>query len=578
MTKTDLKFDRSFFRDFWQLFKPYWVSNEKWSAYALLGLNIIFTVGGVQASVALNIYSKNFYDALQNFNKAALMSALLHIAGVAVALIISYGYAFYFNGLLGMRWRRWLTTHYLNNWLHNRTYYHMQHQTQHIDNPDQRISEDLEMFSDATLVVFFIILQSTLTLFSFGFILWGMSANFSFNIATWHIVLPGYLLWSALLYGALGTCITGLIGKKLAGLDYRQQLYNADFRYSLVRFRESSEQIALYRGEAAEKVKFTQLFGQIYANFIDIIALKKYLTFFTSGYNSLAVFVGVFLAIPLYLQKKVQMGGMMQVSGAFSAVLGALSLFIHSYGTFAAWRAVVGRLAEFNRSICDASLSTHTQINVAMSDNSDIRIQHLTLLLPNGKLLLQNINLVFQAGGSFLLSGQSGIGKSTLLRACASLWPYGAGQITLPKNKQLFFLPQKPYMPLGSLRDLLLYPSGNNVSDEQLQEILGLCRLTSFQQQLAETKNWSQALSLGEQQLIAFARVLICKPDIIFLDEATSALDEQAEAQLYQQLRVSLPMATIVSVGHRSSLHGYHDRVIQLVGDQQQSNSLLQPC
>jgi len=558
-----LKFNRQFFRDFWLLLKPYWSSEEKWRAFALLGASVLCIIIGVRASIAVNTFNKDFFNALQNFDKAALINSLLHFSVIVVVFVCAYGYAFYFNGLLSVRWRRWLTENCLKKWLDNHTHYHMQLKHNSVDNPDQRISEDLEQFPELTLSVFSMLFRSSLTLISFGYILWNLSGSLSIPVGAHHIVIPGYLFWGSLLYTVLGTWIVGLIGKKLAGLDYQQQRFNADFRFSLARMRETGEQIALYQGESAELNKFDLLFGRIFNNYTTLLRLRKRLMFFTNGYDVASLVFGIFLAVPLYLQKKIQLGGMMQISSAFGQVIGAFSVLINGFGLFAQWRAVIFRLTEFNQSINRYSVVS-SGINVKEHHGNDIVIQHLKLSLPDGRLLLDDINLVLPLGGSFLLSGRSGLGKSTLLRALAGLWLYGEGQIALPKNKKLFFLPQKPYLPLGSLKEVLVYPHNCDIDDRILVEALKLCALAKFEHRLTEVRNWAQELSLGEQQLIAFARIFVSKPDIIFLDEATSALDELTEAQVYRSIRKMLPQATIVSVGHRNSLSQFHEQLITL--------------
>ncbi len=558
-----MKFNRQFFRDFWLLLKPYWSSEEKWRAFALLGASVLCIIIGVRASIAVNTFNKDFFNALQNFDKAALINSLLHFSVIVVVFVCAYGYAFYFNGLLSVRWRRWLTENCLKKWLDNHTHYHMQLKHNSVDNPDQRISEDLEQFPELTLSVFSMLFRSSLTLISFGYILWNLSGSLSIPVGAHHIVIPGYLFWGSLLYTVLGTWIVGLIGKKLAGLDYQQQRFNADFRFSLARMRETGEQIALYQGESAELNKFDLLFGRIFNNYTTLLRLRKRLMFFTNGYDVASLVFGIFLAVPLYLQKKIQLGGMMQISSAFGQVIGAFSVLINGFGLFAQWRAVIFRLTEFNQSINRYSVVS-SGINVKEHHGNDIVIQHLKLSLPDGRLLLDDINLVLPLGGSFLLSGRSGLGKSTLLRALAGLWLYGEGQIALPKNKKLFFLPQKPYLPLGSLKEVLVYPHNCDIDDHILVEALKLCALVKFEHGLTEVRNWAQELSLGEQQLIAFARIFVSKPDIIFLDEATSALDELTEAQVYRSIRKMLPQATIVSVGHRNSLSQFHEQLITL--------------
>ena len=562
-TPDHLKFDKRFFRDFWYLLKPYWVSEEKWKALSLLTLQIIGSIIGVRVSVALNTLNKTFYDALQNFNKAVLLTSLFHFILLIGLLLLAYGYSFYFNSLLNIRWRKWLTQNYLKRWLHDHRYYHMQLSNNKIDNPDQRISEDLESFSEKTLSVFFMISESLMRLISFGYILWNLSGSLSIPIGKTHIEIPGYLLFGAFFYAVLGTYITGWMGKKLASLDYQQQYFNADFRFALVRLRESSEQIALYRGEEAENNKCKYLFSKIFSNFMSIATLRKRLMFFTSGYSTTTYLLGTFMAIPLYLQKKVQLGGMMQISGAFSSVIYSFSILVNGFSLFAEWRAVIFRLTEFNHFI-EKSNKIPSPPLLTPYDGNDIILRDFTLFLPHGEPLMRQINLTFKTGESYLLKGASGLGKSTLLRALANLWPYGEGKIYLPKNKKIFFLPQKPYLPLGPLKEILCYPDYRDIQNENLYEALQYSFLSKFQSRLDEIRNWAHEFSLGEQQMVAFSRIFLQKPNIVFLDEATSALDEETEFKLYQNLKKYLPEAMLISIGHRSSLHSFHENIIML--------------
>src|SRR3990167_107022 len=577
MSKNNLlKFNKQFFRDFWQLFKPYWTSEEKCSAFVLLALGILCTIFGVRASVTLNGITKDFYDALQNFNHKQVLGSLLHYIIMLAILILVYGYGFYFNGLLAIRWRRWLTKHYLKKWLHNHSHYHMQLRGRNMDNPDQRISEDLDTFTSATMGVFFMIFESLFSGISFGIILWGLSGSLSIAVGHHHVSVHGYLLWAALFFGLLAIGITQLIGKKLANLDYQQQHFNADFRFSLVKLRESSEQVALYQGERNEDKRFDHFFNRIYDNFIKMLSLKKRLMFFTSGYSMGLYFLGILIAIPLYFQKKLQIGGMMQVTGAFSSVVSAFLSFANSFSFFTEWRAVVSRLSEFNQCV---DFSQHTAVtgkHILINDgfNGGIVINNFTLSLPNGTVLLSNLNLNFYAGSSYLLCGPSRLGKSTLLRALAGLWPFYQGEIYRQKNKSMFFLPQKPYFPIGSFKEALIYPGNQDIGIDIIHDTLLQVGLTKFQHSLDEIKDWEKELSLGEQQLVAFARLFLHKPDIIFLDESTSALDEEKECFVYKAMRKFLPQAALISVGHRSSLRQFHENIITLTSEAKTSDGL----
>lgn len=561
----DLKFNRQFFKDLWQLLKPYWQSSEKKTAWSLLGLVIACVLGEVISGVGYNYFYKFFYDALQDMDKHAILYAIAYFLMIRALLTLSISGSVYFNGLLSIRWRRWLTTQYLKNYLHQHNHYHLQQANVSIDNPDQRISDDLEIFSTLTLRLFFgpwMLLQALLYLVSFGYILWQLSKSFIFHLQTFTFNIPGYLFWTALLYAVIGTWTINWIGRKLSGLDYEQQHLNADFRFSLIRLREASEQIALQRGEGAEAEKFQKIFGRIFQNFIKINRLKTRLSLFDNAYKYIAYILGFAISLPFYLAEAFKLGVVMQVSSAYGAVISGFSTFVDSFDDFATWRSIIHRLSELNRST-EKLIHQEKLILIQHHDEDKMIVKNLTITLPRGKTLVSGMHLDISWGQRILITGPSGIGKSTLLRALAGIWTFGEGCIHFPAQSKQLFLPQKPYLPLGTLKDLLCYPH-DVISDEKAIEILARCALEKLAPQLHEIKPWPHTLSLGEQQLIAFARLFIAEPNIIFLDEATASLDENTERMLYQQLKQHLPQATIITVGHRSSLFEFHDEVIHL--------------
>lgn len=572
----NLKFDRLFFQDVWRLLKPYWVSEEKWPAYLLLTLIIACVSIQVMTSLAFNQFQREFFDALQNFNTPLIGHLLLRYAMLLAIFVLTIGYNSYFVGLLSVRWRRWMTNHYLTDWLSQHTYYRMQVMNKNVDNPDQRISEDLDSFPSTAVSIFTNLLSSVLMLIVFGIVLWRLSGNLHVPVGTHRFfVIPGYLVWSALLYAIIGSGLMIFIGRILANLNYLQQRYNADFRFGMARLREVSEQVAIYHGEKVEKHKFQELFKRVFKNFVNIIKVQKRLMFFQNGYTAASFVVGLTAALPLFLAKKIQIGGMMQISQAFGYVLDSFSVFISLFTTFASWRSVIFRLTEFTHAMNETkTLSAASKIQVDEHAQENLMVRDLDLSLPDGTPLLQHINIMVAPGEMVLLTGQSGVGKSTLLRALAGIWPYGHGKILLPKGKSLLFLPQKPYLPIASLRDALFYPGiTSSVDDNGLRKILTACGLEKFQTELEVVRNWAQELSLGEQQLIGFARVFLQKPDWLFLDEATSALDEKTEIKIYQALREYLPNITVLSVGHRSSLGQFHVRTIEFVKESEQTMS-----
>jgi putative ATP-binding cassette transporter len=357
--------------------------------------------------------------------------------------------------------------------------------------------------------------------------------------------------------------------QKLPGFDHQQQYFNADFRFGLVRVRESSEQIALYRGEKVEDIKLKNLFSRIFDNYINIIKIQRNLTFFQNGYELLSYLISYLIGTPLYFAKKIIMGGIIQISIAFRQVQLALSVFVSLFTTLASWRAIIYRLTEFSNRIQEANHTlTHKPITIVDHDTNELITHKLSLTLPNGTPLLNNLQINIKSGDKLLFTGASGVGKSTLLRTLAGIWPYGHGKISIPLSKKFMFLPQKPYLPLGTLREALAYPNKTtDFTEEKFSTVLKLCNLEKFQYELAVVRNWSQELSQGEQQLIAFARIFLKKPDWIFLDEATSALDEPLEIKMYETLYQQLPDATVISVGHRRSLQQFHEKKIEITLD-----------
>jgi vitamin B12/bleomycin/antimicrobial peptide transport system ATP-binding/permease protein len=557
---------KHFWRQFWRLFKPYWFSEEKGVARLLLFSVVALTLGIVYMEVLFNRWNNDFYNSLQDKKQAAFFRLIGVFGWYALFWIIMQVYRQYLSQMLQIRWRRWLTERYLGEWLGDRAYYRMQLTDKGTDNPDQRIADDLRLFVEQTLSLSLGLLDAVVTLVSFIVILWGLSGVLSFTLFGQPLAIPGYMVWVALLYAGLGSVLVHLIGRPLIGLNFNQQRYEADFRFSLVRFRENTEGVALYKGEQQEMHGFRERFGALLENFKRIMIRTKRLTWFTAGYNQIAIIFPYVVAAPRYFSGAIQLGGLMQTASAFNQVRVALSWFINSYSNFAEWKATVDRLTGFTNAIDSARSTTQNgQAPFAPTTGSGVAVGALDLALPDGRPLLQGASFNVNAGDSMLVAGPSGSGKSTLFRAIAGIWPFGKGVIATPDPAHTLFLPQKPYLPVGTLREVVSFPAKHDqFSDADIRAALEDCKLGHLVNRLDESQNWALQLSPGEQQRLSFARVLLIKPRWLFLDEATAALDDATEARMYALVRERLAGVSIISIGHRPSLRQFHTRRIEL--------------
>jgi len=561
---------RELLRDAWTIARPYWFSEDRWAGRGLLVAVIALNLGIVAINVMLNKWNNTFYNSLQDKDYAVFVSQLFRFTWLAGSFIVVAVYELYLNQMLQIRWRRWLTDRYLNAWLEGGAYYRMQLAAGETDNPDQRIAEDVRLFIagasglGGTLGLAIGGMRAVVTLVSFVAILWGLSG--ALTLPWIGLTVPAYMVWAALLYAVVGTWLTDLIGRPLVRLNFNQQRYEADFRFGLVRFRENTEGVALYRGEADELRGFRERFGAVVKNWWSIMRQRKRLTFFTASYSQAAIIFPFLVAAPRYFRGEIPLGGLVQTASAFGQVQDALSYIVSSYTELAEWRAVVERLAGFGRAIERARAEAAVQgIRRTEEAGAALELKHVDLLLPGGRRLMEDIDLDFRRGDNALISGPTGSGKSTLFRAIAGIWPFGRGEIRMPAHGRSLFLPQKPYLPIGTLREVVSYPNlPGAVDDAVLRETLVAVGLPELVGRLDESAHWALRLSPGEQQRIAFARALVQKPDWLFLDEATSAVDESGEARLYALLRDRLPGTTLLSVGHRSSLRPFHARQLVL--------------
>ncbi len=564
-----------FLRDTWRLAKPYFNSEERWFARGMLAVVLALNLFTVGLNVVFNFWNNAFYNSLQDKDWHSFLALLLtyqprkNLIGflpgfvwLAAVFILVAVYRTYLNQWLRIRWRRWLTARFMDEWLADRAYYRISLQTESAtsaklgtDNPDQRISEDVRDFVTTTLVLGLDLLSNIVTLFSFFGILWTLSGP----LHVFGVTIPGYMVWVALIYSVFGSVITHYVGRPLAMLNFNQQRVEADFRFGLVRLRENVEGIALYGGEEEEKLALSERFRHIMANWWRIMQRTKLLNSIVAGYSQVANIFPIVVASPRYFAGTLQLGGLMQISDAFGQVQGAMSWLVNNYSELAGWRAIVERLATFDRAIAAARAAAGTGVTAETELGDGYALHDATIALPNGEALLTHENLVLPPNRSVVISGRSGTGKSTLFRALAGIWPFGKGHVQRPRGRVLF-LPQRPYIPLGTLRRALTYPHAADAYDDAaVRAALEDAGLAKLEDRLDAEENWAQRLSGGEQQRLAIGRALLQQPDWLFLDEATASLDPEAETELYTALRGRLPRTTIISIAHRPALAGHHD-------------------
>jgi putative ATP-binding cassette transporter len=552
----------SFIGDWWRLVIPYFKSEERWIAITLLLGAIALTFVTVGLEVLFNDWNRRFYDALEKKDQAAFWSEITIFtvlafgfiaAGVARAIVSPY---------LRLRWRRWLTRRYLAHWLDGRGYYRIELQRT-VDNADQRIAEDLRQLGEFTMTLLLGLLGAIATLISFLVILWNLSGSLSLKPIGLDFEIPGYLAWICLIYAVVGTFLANFVGRRLIVLNFQKQRYEANFRFSLVRVRENAEGIALYRGEEREAEVLNERFADVFANGWRVLFTQAQLALYQVSYGQIAIIFPYVVTAPSFFAGAITLGVMMQTASAFGQVQGALSFFIDNYTYLAELRAVMDRLKGL-QAASDAKPVAAIEVKPEAA-GTDLGVANLTLGLPNGQALLSDVTFALPRGRSTLITGASGSGKSTLFRALAGIWPFGRGEVRVPAGARVLFLPQKPYIPIGTLRDAVKYPDEQSTaSDADIVSALQAVKLGHLTDRLDEVTHWTNILSGGEQQRLAAARALVFKPDWLFLDEATSSLDEAMEAAVYDTLKQRLPSTTLVSIGHRPTLRQWHDRQIQL--------------
>lgn len=534
----------------------------------LFTMAILMTVSLVGLDVVFNYWYNYFYDSLQAYNKDMTVYLLFIFITIAFTYIVIAVNRYYIAQLFGLRWRRWLTEQFISRWLQHRTYYLLENFDEHTDNPDQRIQEDVGALVSSTMDLTMGVMSASATFVAFIYILWSLSGIFTVSLGrfgTYHV--PGYLVWVGVLYAIIGTLLTIKLGRPLVMLNFEQQRREATFRYAAIDLRTHAENVALYHGEEQQRTIMQRLFGGVLENWLNIILRQKKLLWFTASYNQLSVMLPLLVALPNYFDKVFLLGGLIQSLQAFNRVQDSLSFLINSYTQIAQWQAVGKRLTTFVNHMNEAETKALSQNKLSFDKHHDNAIvsKNISVSTPRGDVLLRDVNEAFKHGYHYLIEGVSGIGKSTFVRALAGIWPYSSGVAVLPDNKKIMFIPQRPYMPIGTLMDAILFPDKNNPAlARQVEKILTQCHLEHLIAKLQETAVWTDQLSPGEQQRIAFARVLLHKPDWVFLDESTSMLDNANEELMYHLIKTEVPHCSIVSVGHRSTLEKLHDHIIDV--------------
>jgi putative ATP-binding cassette transporter len=558
--------DRTDWHAVWRLLKPYWISKDKWKARALLLAVVALALGMVYLNVLFNEWNRDFYNALETKDFAVFKAQLWRFSYLAFIFIAVAIYKIYLTQALEIRWRAWMTRQYMSEWLANQAYYRIE-QTGTADNPDQRIADDLKLLTVGTLSLSLGLLSSVVTLISFIGILWSVSGPLSFALGSQQWTMPGYMVWFAIAYAGIGSALVAWIGKPLVKQNFNQQRYEADFRFGLIRIRENAEAVALYRGEPQEQSQLSGRFERIRENWWAIMRTTKRLNIASTFYAQFAIIFPFLVGAPRYFAGKIMLGGLMQIVSAFGQVQEALSWFIDAFSSLAEWKASVNRLAGFHGAV-EAARMQDSGITVVRNNVGAILLDAVTLRLPGGLPLTGPLSASIHTGQRILVAGPSGCGKSTLFRAIAGIWPYGSGNIEIPKQAKLLFVPQKSYLPIGTLRAAVAYPAEEKAyKDLAIQHYLELCKLPHLTDKLDELDNWSQRLSPGEQQRLAFVRIMLTRPEVLFLDEASSALDADTEEALYQLIVQELPDAAIVSIAHRELLAKYHQVRWQFVRD-----------
>jgi vitamin B12/bleomycin/antimicrobial peptide transport system ATP-binding/permease protein len=538
-----------------------------WPVLRLAGAIIIVLIANMIGQVRLNQWNGAFFDAVEKRDVSAFLWQLvifLVIVGILLVLVVSQTWL---QERFKIRVRERLTHVLLDHWLKPNRAYQLGFVGQAGAQPDQRLQEDCRVFSEFTAELGVGMLQATLLLVSFIGVLWTLSSNVRFELWGWPVVIPGYMVWVAIGYAGLGSGLTWLVGRPLIRLNTARYAREAELRFSVLRVNESAESVALYAGESDERRNLNRFVDQVLSATRRLSGALARLTWITSGYGWVALVVPILAAAPGYFSGSLSFGDMMMVVGAFSQVQTALRYFVDNFPKIADWRSALLRIATFRQATVDLdeAMREHRQIEVRPHPEGWLNFKDLSIALSDGSVIIDEATAEIRPGERVLIRGESGSGKSTLFRAIAGLWPWGSGVIEIPPSDQIMFLPQRPYLPLGTLRASVSYPAApGTFDDETVRAALERCGLREFKDALDREERWDKSLSLGQQQRVAFARVLLHRPHWIFMDEATSALDEDNQALMLRLFEEELKGATILSIGHRPGLEEFHTRVLSI--------------
>ena len=556
-------------RTFLTLALPYFRSEDRWRARALLAGVIGAELGLVYVAVAVIQWNARFFNALEAKDWDGFKRELFLFGLITLGAIVSTACQYYFGQTLQIRWRRWLTERYVAIWMAEGRHYRIRFVDNTVDNIHLRIANDVLLFLQRTHELGTGLLNSVVALFSFAIILWGLSATTPLPIFGVDLAFPGYLIWTALAYAGIGTLLAHLIGWRLIPLQFSQQRYESDFRFAIARVTDNAEPVALMGGEPVERAEMRTRFWRLVRNWTALVQRQTRLIAFTAGYGHVSTVFPILVASPAYLTGAITLGALMQAHLAFQRVEGAFAFCIGAYPKIAEWKAIMDRLAQFEAAMAVVDTYRDPLANIAFVETAshELAIDNLTVRLASGEPIASVANIALKPGEGMLVSGPSGSGKSSLFRALAHLWPLGDGTVRLPAGGRILALPQRPYFPLGTLRQALAYPTlAEEVDDTTVREAMAAAGLSHLAERLDEEAEWGTVLSGGEQQRVAFARALIARPAVLLLDEAVTTLEEGDGAELYRTIAQYLPETIVISIGRPTALSAMHRRAIVLSG------------